>query len=316
MTKRQTLLYTILIPLFLNEYIPALPVYTDNNGYQAGEAERHMKKTVRCMTLCLAAAVLGWGLLFLLRPTAPAAPADGGTLPAAETASFSLVLVLTDGDAVCGALKLDISAGAAKITELPAHTRLSADGQFVSLAGLSSQPEVLCAALSRRLDAPAPEQALCLSYTAAARLMQQFFGGVTLTLDEDVPVPFIGGRLILPAGRCTLSPQQVIAYWRQAADPVTAVQRQGEVIALLLTRWFSGERQEKGEELFAALVNAGETNWRIDRYTRQKRTLSALADAGAAVKAVLADGETVGQGDRCRYELHELSALEGAYENE
>ena len=287
-------------------------------GHQAGEAERIMKKTVRCMTLCLAAAVLGWGLLFLPRQAAPAAPADGTTLPVAETAPFSLVLVLTDEGTVCGALKLDISADAAKITELPAHTRLSADGRFVSLAGLyaASQPEALCAALSRRLDAPEAEQVLCLSYTAAARLMQQFFGGVTLTLDKDVPVPFIGGRLILPAGRCTLSPQQVIAYWRQAADPVTAVQRQGEVIAVLLTRWFSGERQEKGEALFAALVNAGDTNWRIDRYARQKRTLSALADAGAAVTAVLADGETVGQGDRCRYELDELSALEGAYENE
>lgn len=276
-----------------------------------------MKKTVRIMTLCLAAAALGWGLLCLPRQAAaPASPADGGTaLPVPEAEPFSLLLVLTDGGVPRGALQLTFSADRAVLTGLPADTRLADGGRFAPLYTLCTPQcaKEALSALSRVLPDPPAEEWLILSYEAAARLMQSRASSVTLTLGEDVPVPFIGGRLILPAGRCTLTPQQVVAYWRQAEDPVTAVSRQGEVIALLLTRWFSGERREQGETLFAELVNAGETNWRIDRYARQKRTLAALCRSGGTVRYALADGETVGQGADRRFEFHESSARKGAF---
>ena len=278
-----------------------------------------MKKAVRIMTLCLAVAALGWGLLcFPKKTAAPAKPAKGNALPTAETAPFCLILVLTDGDEPTGVLRMAFTAKTAGVTGLPVHTRLSADGRFAALGELCtpSCAETMLAAIDRRFPDPPGEVYLFLTYASAERLMQTYFGGVTLTLEKDTPVPFIGGRLILPAGRCALTPQQVTAYWRQADDPVTAVQRQGEVIAILLERWLTTGRQTKADDFFADLVNAGETNWRVDRYARQKRTLAALARSGAAVRCTLPPGDVVGQGDSRRFELQEFSALEGAYDYE
>ena len=266
-----------------------------------------MKRWVWAMTVGMVLTALAWGLLPLWKQaeTAPE-PADTAATPTPDAAPFSLLCVFTDGVQPTGMHLLQFEATAATVTAIPADARLAAGTVFTSASRLCTEGRLieLCAALEKQLEITIDNYAI-LSYDSYIDLMQTHIGGVTLTLEADVPVPFIGNTLILSAGRQTLTPAQVVAYWRQSTDTLETAKRQGRVLSACLEIWLTAARREEWDELFAALTNTAVTDWRVDRYAVQRRTLWALSqrEEPLTVPFSLPAGEMVGEGAARRFEF-------------
>lgn len=269
-----------------------------------------MKGAKRWLSACLLAALCLWSVP-LWRGSAPADTLPPDPVPREEPPTLCFLAVLTDADAPQGLLLVTLSptAGVA-VCGVPVNTRLVIDRRFVSAKTLAADTDKtpLRQTLFQTLDV-AIDKHLILSYDAVRDLQSDFVGGLPLTLETDVPVPFIGGKLILPAGENTLTPAQTIAYWRQAVDPVDRVRRQAQTVAAVLSLWLSPQQQARWDALFAALCNASDTDWRVDSYTTHRATLTAAAQVEKYTTFVIA-GETVGENDDRRYEL---TAPDGAY---
>lgn len=266
-----------------------------------------MKRWVWVMTVGLALTVLAWGIFPLWRQAeAVPTPTDTTTPSVPEAAPFSLLCVFVDDEMPTGMHLLQFEATGVTVTVIPANARLVTGSVFTSASRLCTAGRLieLCAALEKQWEITIDNYAI-LSYDFYIDLIQTYFGGVTLTLDADVPVPFIGNTLVLPAGRQTLTPAQVVAYWRQSADPLETARRQGQVLAACLESWLTAAHRADWDALFADLTNTAVTDWRVDRYTVQRRTLWALSQSEEplTVPFFLPAGEVVGEGAAQRFEF-------------
>lgn len=271
-----------------------------------------MKRTVRILTGLLAVTALLWSLLPLMRRDEEApTPVDRTATAVPDTTPFTLLLVLTDEETTAGILAVTFEREAVTIMAVPANARLTVGAKFLQADRLQEPAlrERLLTALEKQLEITI-DNYLILGYDSCIRLLQEHVGGVTLELTEDVPIPFIGDTLILPKGRQTLTPAQTAAYWRQSPDTVTRVERQAQVLAVLLENWLTPAHRPQWDTLFEDLVNTAVTDWRIDRYTIQRRLLSVLSARESPVPTtyVIPDGELVGEGVHHRFEFADTPA--------
>ena len=262
-----------------------------------------MKGAKRWMLVCLLMALFLWSMP-LWRHTAPTDTLPPTPVPRETVPTLRFLVVLTDGSTPQGVLLITLSPSAGvTVCGVPINTRLVLDRRFVSVDALAAEVDKtpLRQTVENTLDITIDKH-LVLSYDAAHTLLGDFVGGLPLTLATDVPVPFVGGKLILPAGENTLTPAQTVAYWQQAADPVERVRRQAQTVAAVLSLWLSPQEETRWDTLFAALCNASDTDWRVDSYTAHRATLTAVAQVENYTDSVI-DGETVGENDNRRYEL-------------
>ncbi|MBQ8751494.1 MAG: LCP family protein [Clostridia bacterium] len=266
-----------------------------------------MRRWVWILTLLMVTTALVRGSFPLLRQaeTAPE-PADTAAPPTPEASPFSLLCLFTDGGVSTGMHILQFEASSVTVTAIPANVRLAVGTVFTTADRLYSEGRlsVLRDVLQKELEITIDNYVI-LSYDSYIELTQTYVGGITLTLAEDIPIPFIGDTLILFAGRQTLTPAQVVAYWRQSGDTCETAQRQAEVLSVFLEEWLSATHRADWDALFADLTNTAVTDWRIDRYSVQRRTLWTLSqrEEPLSVPFSLPAGELVGEGRDRRFEF-------------